>query len=79
MALTQLSGTAPRADTLGMANESLPLRKGDMLFVVAVVMLALTLPTTTAKALIASGAAVLLWIRFRVYGGSSRYSKRLPG
>ena len=54
-----------------MANDSLPLRKGDMIFVVAVVMLALTLPTTTAKAVVASGA-ILLWIRFRVYGGRSR-------
>jgi hypothetical protein len=54
-----------------MANESLPLRKGDMLFVVAVVMLAVTLPTATAKVLVV-GSAVLLWIRFRVYGGHSR-------
>jgi hypothetical protein len=51
-----------------MANESLPLRKGDMLFVVAVVMLALTLPTTTATVMAIAGA-VLLWIRFYVYGG----------
>ncbi len=54
-----------------MANDSLPLRKGDMFFVVVVVMLALTLPTTTARALVA-GSAILLWIRFRVYGGGSR-------
>ena len=54
-----------------MANDSLPLRKGDMLFVVAVVMLALTLPTATAK-LVVVGGAVLLWIRFRVYGGRGR-------
>ena len=71
MPLRQLSGTALRADTLGMANDSLPLRKGDMFFVVVVVMLALTLPTTTARALVA-GSAVLLWIRFRVYGDRSR-------
>ena len=60
-----------RADTVGMANDSLPLRKGDMFFVVVVVTLALTLPTTTARFMVI-GSAVLLWIRFRVYGGRDK-------
>lgn len=38
-----------------------------MFFVVVVVMLALTLPTATATVMVV-GSAVLLWIRFRVYG-----------
>jgi len=54
-----------------MTNDSLPLRKGDMLFVVAVVMLAIALPTTAATATVV-GVTVLLWIRFRVYGGRHR-------
>jgi hypothetical protein len=54
-----------------MTNDSLPLRKGDMLFVVAVVMLALALPTTAATAMVA-GVAIMLWIRFRIYGGRNR-------
>jgi hypothetical protein len=54
-----------------MTNDSLPLRKGDMLFVVAVVMLALALPTTAASAMVA-GVAIMLWIRFRIYGGRNR-------
>ena len=54
-----------------MTNDSLPLRKSDMLFVVAVVMLALALPTTAATALVV-GVTVLIWIRFRSYGGRHR-------
>jgi hypothetical protein len=50
-----------------MANDSLPLRKSDMFFLVVVVMCALTLPTTTSAVMAISGA-VLLWIRFSVYG-----------
>jgi hypothetical protein len=50
-----------------MINDSLPFRKSDMFFVVAVVMFALTLPTTTARGMAVS-SAVLLWIRFCVYG-----------
>jgi hypothetical protein len=57
-----------RADTISMANDSLPLRKSDMFFVMVVVMLALSLPTKTTT-LMAVGGGVLLWIRFRVYGG----------
>ena len=53
-----------------MANESLPLRKGDMLFVAAIVMVALSLPATTATVTV--GGAVALWIRFRVYSGRDR-------
>jgi hypothetical protein len=51
-----------------MVNDSLPLRKSDMLFVVMVVMCAVTSPTTT-QAVMAISGAVLLWIRFCVYGG----------
>jgi hypothetical protein len=51
-----------------MANDSFPLRKTDMLFVVAVVLLGLTLPSTTARVM-AVGGAVVVWIRLRVYRG----------
>jgi hypothetical protein len=50
-----------------MQRESWPLRKGDMLFVVAAVMLAFALPSRAATAALVAGAA-LAWIRFRVYG-----------
>jgi hypothetical protein len=53
-----------------MANDSLPLRKGDMLFVVAIVMLAISLPAKMATVTV--GGAVALWIRFRVYSGRDR-------
>jgi hypothetical protein len=51
-----------------MAHDSLPLRKSDMFFVATVVMCSLALPTTTSAVMAASGA-VLVWIRFCVYGG----------
>ena len=53
-----------------MTPESWPLRKTDMLFVVAVVMLVFALPSTAAMLL--AGGALLVWIRFRVYGGRDR-------
>jgi hypothetical protein len=58
-----------------MQGESWPLRKGDMLFVVAVVMLAFALPSRAATAVLVAGA-VLVWIRFRVYG--SRDQRNTP-
>ena len=48
--------------------KDLPFRQSDMFFVVGVVMFAVTLPTITS-AVMAISSAVLLWIRFCVYGG----------
>jgi hypothetical protein len=46
-----------------------------MVFVVAVVMLAFALPSTAATAVLVAGA-ILVWIRFRVYG--SRDQRNSP-
>jgi hypothetical protein len=58
-----------------MAIDSLPLRKIDMLFVLAVVMLALAVPSTAIAVAIVTGA-VLAWIRFRVFGAGNRANDR---
>jgi hypothetical protein len=58
-----------------MQRESWPLRKGDMLFVVAAVMLAFALPSRAAAAMLVAGA-VLAWIRGSVYG--SRDQRNTP-
>jgi hypothetical protein len=60
-----------RSDTFFVPDTSLPLRKGDLLFVVALVMLALVVPSRAVAALLIA-VSVSAWIRFRVFGGRAR-------
>ena len=57
-----------------MPQEPWPLRKSDMVFVLAVVMLVFTVPAPAA-AVLAVGA-ILAWIRFRVFGRDQRNTRR---
>ena len=67
---------ASRADTRSVSHDSWPLRRSDALFVVVVVLFALPEPGTgwniglssTAVKGVLAAAAVLAWIRFRVFG-----------
>jgi hypothetical protein len=58
-----------------VADDSLPLRKSDVLFVVAVVMFVLTVPSREVAAVLVGGA-VVAWIRFGVFGSRDTRNTR---
>jgi hypothetical protein len=60
-----------RSDTSCVPDTSLPFRKVDLLFVIALVMLALAVPSRAVAALLIA-VSVSAWIRFRVFGDRAR-------